>query len=202
MQTTVQPTVSRADVALGGSARRRRQARVSGILSFVLLFSSLQAFCETVSAGQSVTLSWIPSVDPNVVGYNIYYGGDSGDYTDMLNVGNATSVTIDGLAAGTTYYFAATAYDALGNESAYSSEISYLVPDELPAVQIRAAPDGPVVLTVSGQAGHTYEVQATQDFMAWTVIGTMSLEADGALDFTDTDAANFPQRFYRTHEIP
>jgi len=36
----------------------------------------------------------------------------------------------------------------------------------------------------------------------WTVIGTVTVGAGGSLNFADTNAANFPQRFYRTQAIP
>ena len=77
-------------------------------------------------------LAWNASTDPNVAGYNIYYGGASGVYTNEISAGNATNVTISGLVPGTTYYFAATTYDAVGMESPFSSEVSYLVPLNAP----------------------------------------------------------------------
>jgi hypothetical protein len=67
----------------------------------------------------------------------------------------------------------------------------------VPVVQIRMASSGQFVLTVSGQTGHTYDILATQTFADWTVIGAVTLDASGSQDFTDTNAANFPQRFYR-----
>ena len=79
-------------------------------------------------ASGSVTLAWDASTDPLVVGYNIYYGGASGTYTNTISVGTATNVTIAGLVPGTTYYFAATTYNAANLESPFSSEVSYLVP--------------------------------------------------------------------------
>jgi hypothetical protein len=36
--------------------------------------------------------------------------------------------------------------------------------------------------------------------MAWTVIGTATMGASGSLDFTDTNAASFSTRFYRTQQ--
>ena len=184
-----------------GSSRIRSLTRIlAGILFFALLFNSVPAFSATDPQDQSVTLAWSASPDTNVVGYNIYYGGASGDYTNMINVGDVTSATISGLTAGATYYFTATAYDDFGQESAYSSEISYTVPEALPTVQIRSAPAGQFMLTVSGLTGHTYDIQATQDLMTWTVIGTVTVGDSGSLDFTDSDAANFPQRFYRTQD--
>jgi hypothetical protein len=203
MQTISEPPVGRAGNVLGGSSRLKGLARaLGGILFFVLLFNSVQAFSATGPAGQSVVLSWSPSQDTNVVGYYIYYGGSSQAYTNQVNAGNATSAVITGLTAGATYYFAATAYDDLGQESAYSSEISYPVPVTVPTVQIRSSSAGRFILTVSGLTGHAYDIQATPDFATWTVIGTVTVGTGGSLDFTDKNAVNFPQRFYRTRAIP
>ncbi|MGO8838670.1 MAG: fibronectin type III domain-containing protein [Limisphaerales bacterium] len=83
-------------------------------------------------ASSSVTLAWSPGTDPNIAGYNIYYGGASGTYTNKLSVGDVTSATISGLVEGKTYYFAATTYSATGLESPFSSEISYQVPPNQP----------------------------------------------------------------------
>jgi hypothetical protein len=77
---------------------------------------------------QSVILAWDPSPDPTVVGYNAYYGSDSGVYTNRIDVGNVTSVVISNLSQGITYYFAVTAYNGAGLESDPSAEVSYTVP--------------------------------------------------------------------------
>ena len=76
----------------------------------------------------SVTLAWNPSISTNVAGYKIYYGLASGVYNNTISVGSSTNVTVTGLVEGTTYYFAATAVDALGVESQFSNETSYSVP--------------------------------------------------------------------------
>jgi hypothetical protein len=68
----------------------------------------------------------------------------------------------------------------------------------LSRVQFHVTPARQFVLTVTGPTGHTYNIQATQDFKTWTVIGTVTVSASGSLDFTDTNAANFSRRFYRT----
>jgi hypothetical protein len=69
---------------------------------------------------------------------------------------------------------------------------------QAPRVQIRVAPNKQVVLTVTGQVGSTYNIQASPDLTTWTVIGTVVVPAGGSLDFTDTNAASFPKRSYRT----
>ena len=80
----------------------------------------------------SVTLAWNASTNPIVAGYNVYYGGASGTYTNEISAGNATNATISGLVEGTTYYFAATTYTSSGVESPFSSEVSYQVPLNAP----------------------------------------------------------------------
>jgi len=78
--------------------------------------------------GASVTLAWDPNPEANLKGYKIYYGYTSGNYSFMVDVGNWTSLTISGLEAGKTYYFAATAYGPAGEESGMSHELRYGTP--------------------------------------------------------------------------
>jgi fibronectin type 3 domain-containing protein len=73
-------------------------------------------------------LSWSASASADVAGYRVYWGTSSGSYAQAqgagINTGSATSYTVTGLTVGRTYYFAVTAYDAAGNESAFSGEAS------------------------------------------------------------------------------
>jgi hypothetical protein len=192
MRTISEQRAGRAGMALGWSSRIVGLARVLGAIVFFALLH------DPVQAGQSVILAWNATADPTVAGYKAYYGMASHTYTNVTDVGKATNVTISGLVAGASYYFAVTSYNTLGLESQYSSEVRYTVPAALVRLKIRAAPVGQFVVTVSGPAGHTYQVLATQDLKTWTVIGTVTVGAGGSSDFTDTDAASFPRRFYRT----
>jgi hypothetical protein len=197
-------------IPLGQTARRThgvlcRLPRIAGlkkilggILFLSLVFHSIPAFSATVPAGQSVTMVWSPCVDANVAGYNIYYGVASGTYTGKITVGNVMNATISGLVTGVTYYIAATTYNAGGEESGYSNESIYEVPVTLSGLQISRAPAGQFTLTMGGLTGHTYQILATQDFTAWTVIGTVTAGAGGLVNFTDTNAASYSRRFYRT----
>ena len=83
---------------------------------------------SSVLAVQSVLLAWNPSQVPGVVGYKIYSGAASQSYTSVIDVGNATNVTIPALPDGSTNYFSATTYDALTNESVHSAEVVFVVP--------------------------------------------------------------------------
>ena len=94
-----------------------RQAK-SLLIILVLILAPAVAFSA------SVTLRWQANTEPDISGYNIYYGTSSRNYGTPIPVSNATSHTIDNLTEGRTYYFAVTATDTSGNESGYSSEVS------------------------------------------------------------------------------
>jgi fibronectin type 3 domain-containing protein len=76
-----------------------------------------------------VALSWSPSTS-TVLGYNAYSSAQSGGpYTKLTNTPVvATSYTDSAVQAGQTYYFVVTSVDSSNVESAYSAEVSALVP--------------------------------------------------------------------------
>ena len=199
MRTVFERAVGRTDGALSWRSRFMGFTKVcGGILFFALLHNPVQAFNARLPDPYSVTLTWDPGTSPEVAGYHLYYGAASGNYTNSIVMGNATTVTVSRLSSGVTYFFAVTAIGADGQESGFSDEIS-LVPG-LPTVQTRVTASGQAILTVKGLIGRIYDIQATQDFKTWTIIGTVTVGADGSLDFTDTNAAGFPKRFYRTRD--
>jgi hypothetical protein len=112
----------RGNVSWDWSSQFRGLARVLGAILFFTLLPS------AVGAVPSVTLAWSPSADTNVIGYNIYYGRASRTYTNKVDVGNVLTATVSNLVEGTTYYFAATAYNIIGMESTFSGEVTYSVP--------------------------------------------------------------------------
>jgi Protein of unknown function (DUF1573)/Immunoglobulin I-set domain len=77
----------------------------------------------------SVGLSWLPSTSA-VMGYNTYSSAQSGGpYTKLTSTPVAsTSFSDSTVQAGKTYYFVVTSVDSSNTESAYSSEVSALVP--------------------------------------------------------------------------
>ena len=72
-----------------------------------------------------VSLAWDANSEADLAGYNIYYGNASGDYSHRIDIGDTTEYTVMDLDEGSTYYFAATAYDQDGNESEYSAELAH-----------------------------------------------------------------------------
>jgi FG-GAP-like repeat/Fibronectin type III domain len=77
-----------------------------------------------VANAATLKLAWNPNTDPNLGGYVLYWGTQSGVYTSNSNVGNVTTTQVTGLADGTVYYFAVEAYNTAGLMSGYSNEVS------------------------------------------------------------------------------
>lgn len=107
--------------------------RLSIAIFSVFLMTSLISATEA-SAAQA-TLSWNAPTTytdgtplTNLSGYRIYTGSASGSYSQNIDVGNTTSYTLSSLNDATTYYFAVTAYDASGDVSGFSSQVSYTTP--------------------------------------------------------------------------
>jgi fibronectin type 3 domain-containing protein len=77
----------------------------------------------------SVDLSWNASKSP-VVGYNVYRAiGPKGFFKKINSTLDASTNYIDGtVVSGTTYYYAATAVNAKGEESTYSASVQVAVP--------------------------------------------------------------------------
>jgi len=165
-----------------------------------LLFSFQQAMAVTVSPPwnpTTVSLGWSPSSATNVVGYNIYYGTSSGDYTSEITIGNVSAITLSNLTSGVTYYFAATAFDAAGNESGFSNEAMFVVPGAL-TLSAGANPGDPLLIKFPVSPSHWFEVQASVDLQSWTTIWQTDVATtNGWVQYSDPDAGSFTSRFYR-----
>ena len=93
--------------------------------AWVAVITLQTAFSLTAHAA-SVSLAWNGNTEPDIAGYRVYYGVASHTYFfPPVDVGNLTTATLPNLAAGTTYYFAATAYNTAGAESAFSNEVVF-----------------------------------------------------------------------------
>ena len=104
---------------------RSNRLSVFRILKIAALVLAAIFLIHPSSFAFHLTLEWDPNIDKDLAGYIVYYGTTSRDYQYDVDIGDETSVTISGLVHGKKYYFAVTAYDIDGNESAYSAEIAY-----------------------------------------------------------------------------
>lgn len=144
----------------------------------LLLIAGLVLAGTYACSAASVTLAWDPSPDTNVVGYNVYVGTASRTYTQVHDAGNATMLTIADLVEGTTYYFAATAYDSWGLESDYSPETTYTIP--LPVINYPP--------TLNGFAAITLPENAAEQTVALSGISSGSAAEAQTLTVTATSS--------------
>jgi hypothetical protein len=136
-------------------------------------------FCRAAQ----VTLAWDASTDPTIVGYNVYYGQSSGTYTNQVFAGQHASSVVSNLAATATYYFAATAVNAAGLESLFSSEVVYQVPAPV------AAPGQSLLLSWPPIAD-TISVYITSDLVNWAPLTNIS-GSSGSLTISQQPGTHF-----------
>jgi len=121
---------SRASKFSGGHSNVQKSLRklllkTKNICFYVVLY---MMFCPILAIGGMATISWDPNPEPDIEGYKVFYGINSGNYTDCVTVNSTqTSCEITGLQGGNTYYFAVKAVDASGQESEFSSEVSMYI---------------------------------------------------------------------------
>jgi outer membrane protein assembly factor BamB len=59
--------------------------------------------------------------------------------------------------------------------------------------------DGTVLLKTQGSPGESFDIEASVDLLNWLDLGTVLADTNGLMQFDDTNAPNFPSRFYYTN---
>ncbi len=156
----------------------------------VILFGLATAFCmvpgsSPVLAAQ-VTLAWDANTDPAVAGYKLYYGYASRTYGTPVNVGNVTQYSLSGIEEGQTSYFAVTAYDTNGNESAYSTELECFTLAPVSSANGMVSPSDTVV--VSRGMSQTFTFTPAENFVVTDVmVDAVSAGPNATYTFSDVD---------------
>src|ERR1017187_4889728 len=97
-------------------------------LKTLILTAMLAMLALVTHAQSSVTLAWDAS-DPTYT-YKIYYGSATATYTNTVAAGTNLKAVATHLSLRTTYYFVATPTDTNKLESAFSNEISAVIPSK------------------------------------------------------------------------
>ncbi len=94
----------------------------------------------TFAADCTEQFSWLPNAENNITEYNIHYGlTDGGPYPNAVSIVNPAPVDgriwgeVPGLVCDEHYYFVCTAFNDDGLESAFSSQVDFIV--SAPAVE-------------------------------------------------------------------
>jgi hypothetical protein len=104
-----------------------------GLIVAVLVLVGLKWGYSRINTGSS-ELSWNANTESNLAGYKIYYvtssrkdacpGNKKGGYENVIDTGKKTKYTIENLKWFTKYYYSTTSYNASGQESCFSEEVS------------------------------------------------------------------------------
>jgi hypothetical protein len=164
-------------------------------------------FRVTALTSTGTSLAWDPSPGPVPIAYyslvdEIYVNATT--YTLEANLTGITSTAINftGQTPGTIHYYYLYAHDGSGNVSAADILQTYNPIPTPAALTADAASSvtGGFTFTVQANAAQTLLIQATTnlaDPTSWVTIAT-NPPSSSAFSFTDTNAAQYPKRFYRT----
>lgn len=152
----------------------------------------------------TISLAWDPSPGPVPIVYYEVLGWIGGMFPTISYGTNfpSTTATITGLTPGTYEEWTVRGYDAAGNASGFSGGIWAVNPVPAPATLsgFTPAPGGGFQFTVSeGGSLQTVLLEATTNLAdpnSWLQIGSVFPTAN-PFTFTDTNAVQFPTRFYR-----
>ena len=154
-----------------------------------------------------MALDWGDVEVPDLVGYRLYQSdSEDGPWVQVGEDTEATEVLVDGLVNGTTYYFAATAFDEAGNESGHSPVLVIAPEDDNaphdPIGLVADAGDGRVDLSwdpVSAADLVGYRVyRATEEGGPWTLL---NLTPQTGTTYADTGLDNGTEYFYRVTAV-
>lgn len=111
-------------------------------MKFLITFLIFVATLMQASAQPtfSVGLKWQPNSEPELTGYRLYRGTQSGKYDWKQDVGLNSQTEAHGLEPGKTYFFVVTAlggtFGSQQMESGPSNEVQYTVPGGSPVTAI------------------------------------------------------------------
>lgn len=174
----------------------------------------LLALTAPAARAASVTLDWDANVEADLAGYRIYYAAGSllamttaqamasASVTKLTSSGAGTSIAVNNLAEGSTYYFRLTAFDSSGEESDFGTaplEISTCVPTSPPSTptNLSATPKTPTRIDLAwnypgaSPAGFTVE-WSLNGGASWAVIASLG---GSARSYQSTVLVGVPYRY-------
>lgn len=148
------------------------------------------------TAVSGVTLAWDANPEPDIAGYRIYHNAPQDVELQIVDTGNVTQFTLD---VSKPHVFRVTAYNTVGLESTFSHAVTW--GDALPIISLTKDPlYGNMVITLTGQAGYSYDVYKSDDLITWFLMGNVT-NVTGTVSIADPTSPSVPKRFYRAVAI-
>jgi hypothetical protein len=214
------------DLAYGLETDRAGNVYLTGEFSYVAPnFSYGVSFYGTFKANTNATWLWTnyyptPGPNPNSSAFALAIDSTGNSYvTGYSPIANGTNniVTIkyspngnqlwlqtyNGLNAGTDVGNAI-AVDNNGNVYVTGYETlpgggTGIVTIKYAPISIQRQTNGTVLIETQGSPGESFDIQASSDLLNWLDLGSVLADTNGLLQFDDTNAPNFPARFYYTN---
>jgi hypothetical protein len=134
---------------------------------------------ETDGTNSIVTIKYGPN--GNQIWLEQYNAFDAGN-----DAGNSIAVDNN----GNVYV---TGYETLPGGGTGIVTIKYI------PMSLQRLADGTILLEVQGSPGESFDIEASVDLLNWLDLGTVLADTNGLMQFDDTNAPNFPSRFYYTN---
>jgi chitinase len=151
-------------------------------------------------AQQTFSLAWSANPEPDVISYRVYVGAASRQYslsfpTQAPSIDISSSL-LSSLPLGSAFYFAVTAVNSAGLESAYSEEVSTAPAAAGPTVTSRLNATA-LVLTVSTLPGATVAFESSTDLANWSFYVNRTANSQGVATLSQPKSSMLPARFFR-----
>lgn len=171
------------------------------VSSLFILYTNILPACLTTN---SITIGFGWSYDfinnPIVVGFNLYQGHSSGNYTSFISIDtDITNFYLPVMMDGSKYYFSLTAKDINNVESTNSSELLFvsslpileqfnpsilMLTTGVPRIQMQVCPFQVVTINYS------------TNFTTWIPLRSLTSDKYGNVSWDDTDPKRTSFRFY------
>jgi hypothetical protein len=150
---------------------------------------------SVTATGAGLTYQWERSTDSGS-SWNNVTGANAADYTTPATTaadnGNQYRVVVNG-GCGPSLVSSVATLTVVPTGSLPASSAPTIV-------SLNIMPDHSAVLQCAGNQNQVYMIEATTDLVSgsWLTISTNAIGSNGLDSFMDTDATNYPSRFYRT----
>lgn len=168
--------------------------------SVASLILALSAGVVTAQAQETFRLAWNPNPEADVVGYRVHVGTASRRYSLSFPTQsppfNLSSSLLSSLPLGSTRYFAVTAVNRAGLESAFSEEVSTSPEPSGPRLS-QTLNSSALVLTVITLPGATVAFESSTDLRNWLFYVNRTANAQGVASLSQPRNSMVPTRFFR-----
>ncbi|MHC1725252.1 MAG: CARDB domain-containing protein [Syntrophobacteraceae bacterium] len=164
---------------------RTNTASNSLLVTLVISLSIFFLSCEGALAAQA-RLAWNQSTDSSVIGYKVYHGEESGNYTVIEDVQTNLTCLVSWTSETQPRYFAVTAYSST-SESDFSEELTCLTIKAATTSNGTISPSGETVLVKGGSQIFAIAPAAGYAIADLAVDG-VSVGALSSYTFTDVSA--------------